>query len=126
MSFDNRYDVIDSRDIIKRIEELEEEKDELEEEELAQWEEDNKEELASLLELHKECGGYNANWQHGDILIHESYFAEYCKQFCEDIGDISTDIPDYIVVDWEATADNLRVDYMEVEYNGETYLLRCT
>jgi hypothetical protein len=33
-------------------------------------------------------------------------------------------LPDWIVIDWDATADNLKVDYTEVEFDGVTYLVR--
>lgn len=41
-----------------------------------------------------------------------------------DIGDIPKNIPHYVEIDWEKTADNVRVDYTEVRYQGEDYLVR--
>jgi hypothetical protein len=42
----------------------------------------------------------------------------------EDVGDLPRGIPSYIVIDWAATADNLKVDYTEVDFDGVTYLVR--
>lgn len=57
-------------------------------------------------------------------LIHDSYFVEYCEELCKEICDIPQDLPGYLVIDWEATADNLRVDYTSVEFDGVTYCVR--
>jgi len=121
-----RDDIIDSRDIIERINELKSEKDGLDGEELIEWEEDNDEELSSLLALQEECKDCTSDWSYGEVLIHNAYFPEYAKQLCEDIGDIPYDLPSYIVLDWDATADNLREGYTEVDFDGERYLIRCT
>lgn len=91
------------------------------EKEGAELDEDDAEELEELLDLKEEVG---SEWKHGVVLIPESDFEDYCKDLCDDIGDIPKDLPDYIVIDWEATANNLRVDYSEAEFQGETYLYR--
>lgn len=81
-------------------------------------------ELTELQALVSEAEGYCPDWKHGAALIRESYFTEYCEQLCEDIGDIPHGMPAYIVVDWEATANNIKVDYTEVDFGGVTYLVR--
>lgn len=78
------------------------------------------EELDELTNLAEEV----SEWRDGNTLIHESYFVDYCKRLLKDIGDLPKDLPPYIVIDWESTADNLKVDYSEVIYRGETYLVR--
>jgi hypothetical protein len=82
------------------------------------------EELKALKEFAEEAEGCAEDWQHGATLIRESYFEEYCEELCKDIGDLPKDIPSYIVIDWDATAHNLRVDYTEVDYDGVAYLVR--
>lgn len=57
-------------------------------------------------------------------LIHENYFMEYCQEMLEDCGDLPKDLPSYIVIDWERTAENLRHDYTSIDYDGETYYVR--
>ena len=65
-----------------------------------------------------------SEWTSGNQLIPEDDFEDYCQELCEDIGDIPRDLPSYIVIDWEATARNLKADYSEIEYQGTTYLYR--
>lgn len=130
MSFTIGDDLIDLRNVIERYEELEGERDDAESPQV--WKEENPsdyEELDVLDSLLQDLKGYGGDEQwRGDwypiTLIHESYFTEYCKELCADIGDIPENIPDYIVIDWDATAKNLKVDYSEVEINRHTYLYR--
>ena len=58
----------------------------------------------------------------GVTLIPESEFVEYAEQLCIDCGDLPRDIPHYIVIDWEATADNIKQDYSDIDFEGKTYL----
>ena len=81
---------------------------------------DEQDELAELETLADEV----SEWTSGNQLIPEDDFEDYCQELCEDIGDIPRDLPSYIVIDWEATARNLKADYSEVEYQGTTYLYR--
>ena len=127
---------LDTRDLEKRREELQDELDSLEEAlndaieahedgaeellELQEWKEENQEELDELTSLSEEI----SEWQDGATLIPGDEFTEYCQELLEDIGDLPKDMPWYIVIDWEATADNLKADYTEVEYQGTTYLVR--
>lgn len=121
-------DVLDSRDIIARIEDLEDTigtaktecleqygDDENYEEALAahmeQFEEEIAE-LAKLKELESEFSSY-ADWKGGETLINEDHFVDYVKQLLEDCGEIPANLPHYIVIDWEDTADNIRADYNE-------------
>ena len=41
-----------------------------------------------------------------------------------DIGDLPPNVPWYIEIDWEKTAENIKVDYRDIEINGETYWFR--
>jgi DNA repair exonuclease SbcCD ATPase subunit len=77
-------------------------------------------ELADLNSLKEEI----PEWHSGNQLIHESHFTDYAQQLCEDIGDVPKDLPHYIVLDWEATAENIKADYSECTHDGETYLYR--
>lgn len=130
MSISNSDDIIDSRDIITRIEELETEIEDA----LADAEEDEnnkvdlsqeQEELKALKELAEEASGYSSDWQYGCTLIRESNFEDYARQLAEDIGAIDRDAnwPNNHI-DWEAAADELRIDYTEVDFDGVTYLIR--
>lgn len=148
--FDN---IIDSRDVIARIEELEEEREAYAEEvETAQdavndldeetpdtgeaealrealaalsvWDEDNGDELNALKSLADEAADYSSAWRHGETLIHRNYFIQYVEELLQDIGDLPRKLPDYLVIDWEATAQNIEQDYSSVDFDGEEYLIR--
>lgn len=129
---DNTQDVIDSRDVIARIEELRSEREEYQErdrtqpltESWAQANPDEASELAALESLAEEAEGYAADWQYGETLIRDSYFVEYCQELLEDCGDLPKDLPHYIEIDWEATARNIRMDYASVDFGGVTYWIR--
>lgn len=135
----NTDDIIDSRDIIARVRELERDMEDAAEDDDAESEvmedgesikvnsafgADEYRELCALRELSDEAEGYDADWLHGACLIKEDYFPEYCQQLLSDIGDLPRDIPHYIVIDWEATAENLKADYTAVDFDGVTYLVR--
>ena len=160
-------EIIDSRDVIARLEELTEERDDLErdideaeehvteantaldaakedddtteletdldgaeqdletaKDRLSDWDDDNGDELKALQTLNDEAEGYADDWRHGATLIQEDYFPEYCQELLADIGDLPRNLPDYLVIDWDATADNLRADYTNVDFDGTTYLIR--
>lgn len=83
------------------------------------------EELASLLGLKSEAEGY-CDWRGGESMIALHYFVNYCEELCKDIGAVPQDVPGYIVIDWEATAENIKADYTSVDFDGEEYLVRCS
>jgi hypothetical protein len=106
-------DIIDSRDIEARINDLEGE-DELGE--------DERDELASLLALREKVRGVTSEWSYGVTLINDAYFEEYARDFAEDTGAISRKASwPYTCIDWSAAADELRQDYARVEFCGVEY-----
>jgi hypothetical protein len=52
------------------------------------------------------------------------FFVEAMKEYVEDIGDLPSDLPSYVVIDWEATAAGLREGYSTVYLDGNEYLIR--
>jgi hypothetical protein len=112
----NYSNTIDSRDVISRIGFLERVESALDE--------DEKRELAALRALADDGETNVSGWQYGETLIRESYFVRYCKEILNDCGDLPRDLPPYIVIDWEATARNIRDDYTELTFDGVTYLAR--
>ncbi len=117
----NDMDVIDSRDIIERIEELEsfiEDNVNENSDDITEW----KEELRILAELAEEGEQYSPDWSYGSQLIHENYFEEYMDEMLEDCEDIPKDIPCYL--DITVNYDMLKWDYTELDFNGETYYIR--
>lgn len=123
----NSDKVIDSRDVIERIQYLEDERDQIEdEEEREAWTEDDEgKELAALKALADEAEGCG-DWAHGETLIADSYFTEYAEELVSDIGDYdprNVRWP-YTCIDWEKAADELKQDYTRVDFDGETYWIR--
>ena len=84
------------------------------------FDEDEQKELEELENMESEI----PEWQHGETLIPEDDWVEYCEELCTDLGYISQDFPWWIEIDWKATAENIKVDYSEIEYQGTTYLYR--
>ena len=124
----NRDDILDVRDMIARVEELQD-VDGIEEKINTLVADDDAKELVTLRELLGELAGNGGDEQwRGDwypiTLIRDNYFVEAMRQLVEDIGDFLKGFPSYIEVDWEKTADNLRADYGSVEFNGVTYWYR--
>ena len=119
-------DVIDSRDIIERIEELESELAAFVEETEGALSENfpDIDELKSLRALANDASQYSSDWEYGEPLIRYSYWEVYVQEMLEDCGDIPKDIPWYIAIDWETTADNIAQDYSIVEFNGVDYYIR--
>lgn len=121
-TLDLTADIVDVRDIIARIEELEPEVDANGEgEHIAEWKT-----LTAIMDDLKGGGG-DEQWR-GDwypvTLIRDHYFTDYCRELTQDIGDLPKDIPAYLAIDWDATADNLRVDYSSLEIGKFTYWYR--
>jgi hypothetical protein len=145
----NNDDVIDSRDVIERIAQLEDEKESfileysaLPEEDAPSWgdvleaqtdaeskwdETDEGQELKALQGLAEEAEGYAADWKYGETLIRDSYFEDYAKELARDIGAINDDAhwPNNCI-DWEEAASELQVDYTSVEFSGVTYWIRMS
>jgi hypothetical protein len=117
-------DTIDVRDIIARVEELEAEQPESEQQ---KW--DNCDEYATLLEIMDDLKGNGGDeeWR-GDwypvTLISERTFEDHARELLEDCGTIPKDLPWYVAIDWETTAQNIQADYTPVEIDGVTYWYR--
>ena len=114
VSISNSDDLIDSRDVIARIDELEGAEDE-----------DEQAELTALEALRDEAEGYAADWRYGETLIRDSYFEDYARQLAEDIGALDKcDTWPATCIDWKQAANELKQDYTSVEFDGVTYWAR--
>ena len=137
----NREDILDSRDIIERLEELEGERqaylDELEEledgdedrhtilQELDEWDEENMEELRILRKLNEQGSDYAADWSYGETLIRDSYFKDYAMDLADDIGAIDRNASwPTNCIDWDQAARELKMDYTSIDFDGVTYWVR--
>lgn len=146
----NYDDVIDSRDVIERIEELIARRDDLDDArkdynerahllepgdqaQLArvvcqceeEYGEDESAELAALVALAEEAEGYAPDWKYGEALIRDSHFKDYAMELAEDIGAIPKDIAwPCSCIDWDQAARELQMDYTAVDFDGVTYWIR--
>lgn len=84
------------------------------------WE-DDLEKIEEIDSLEREVG---SEFEYGVTLIPLEDFTDYVKEMLVDCGDLPSNIPSYISIDWEDTANNIKVDYSEVEYLGTDYLFR--
>lgn len=147
-NIDNSQGILDVRDLIERIEELREERNEyvanehgIPEEESPSWgevaeanskaedkynETDEGIELKNLEDFLEDFKGYGGDekWE-GDwypvILIQDDYFTKYTKELLDDVGYIPKDFPSWIKIDWEETAENVKEDYTSGQFDGVTY-----
>lgn len=117
-------DLIDSREVIARIEYLasREGADPDGDDDLP-LDEDEVEELKALRALAEQGSGFG-DWSYGVTLIRDSYFEDYARDFARD-----NYFEDYAswpatCIDWAQAATELQTDYSSVEYDGETYWLR--
>jgi len=122
-------DIVDVRDLIERFEALDSLRDNAGgtfNEGFTKEDADEARELRALLNALKGMGG-DEQWR-GDwyplTLIHDAYFTEYTQELLEDCGDIPKDLPDWIAIDWDKTAHNLKSDYTPIEISGRTYWTR--
>ncbi len=116
--------VLDSRDIIARIEDLEgaDKKHPLTPEDA--------EELTALRTLADEADS-SADWAHGETLIREDEFTDHIKQIIEECFEMPEGFDsgkwpwNNMKMDWHGAASDAKADYMEVTFLGTTYLIRA-
>lgn len=148
---DNSQDVLDIRDLIERLEELEEERNDLAQRltdatvsghddasaeayarELREFDEGSDgEELRTLREFLDNLAGsggdheWNGYW-YPVTLVRDSYFEEYAEEMAEDLhGDrIRNAEWPMNCIDWERAAREMQQDYSSAEYDGVTYWFR--
>lgn len=145
-NIDNTQDLMDSRDIIKYLEEITEERNELQDQldEVLTDDEDNhvliadiREELEPLIEevesLQDFCNEADncADWSYGEAVIHEDYFTEHTKQIIEDCYEMPEGFNNgqwpwnNLEMDWEGAAEDLKQDYREIDWDGTTFFVRA-
>lgn len=135
---DETQDIIDSRDVIERISELETIRDDWQDwlDALAVAEEDGDTldsddapeefdsdmmcELCELQALENDCN--YGDWQHGESLISDSYIETYLQDMVDDCYEIP-ELPSFMSVSIDF--DALKMDYTEVEFRGQTFFIRC-
>jgi hypothetical protein len=142
-TIDNTDDVIDSRDVIARIEELRDEiimNHSLSDcvccfyDWLALHSDDLLEDVGvleykKLVELASKCKGCG-DWQYGETLIRESYFTQYIEELIGSCYELPKELESgnwpwsHITIDYEAAAEEAKQDYTTVDFDGVEYLIR--
>lgn len=136
-SISNSDDLIDVRDVIERVEQLQAIREPgpvpegiLEDEDYETDQDSLFAELSTLEGLLDDLKGNGGDHQwNGDwypvTLIRDTYFEDYAQQLAEDIGAVPSDYSwPASHIDWEAAADALQMDYTSVEFDGITYWTR--
>lgn len=117
----NSEDILDSRDIIARIKELEFGQENAKDISFDQEEQD---ELRILKALAEE-GASAPDWEHGETLIRDSYFRAYAEELAEDVCEMPSDVKwPYTHIDWDAAAEELKMDYFIVDFDGVEYWIQ--
>lgn len=132
----NNQNVIDSRDVVERIEELQtlcenfmtenglEEypgfKNCDEESKWFDWDLDEGEELYYLQDFVEQYGNLSA-WKDGLTLVRDSYFGEYAEDLAYELYDIKSDQWPFTCIDWGEAANELKNDYTCLDFHGEDY-----
>ena len=95
-----------------------------EEEEIESWKQDWQEEINQITCIDEVEDEIGSEFDFGVTLIPEDDFTDYVEDLFKGYGYTSDDLPSGIEIDWEATAEDVKQDYSELEYEGETYFYR--
>ena len=122
----NTDDTIDSRDVIERIEELEQEyayhvSEDEDDKLLSVWDDDLQEELDALQTFAKQFEDYADDYQYGAQAIRKSYFEQAMDEMVDDCYDLP-EIPCFMTITLDY--DMLMSDYSAIDFDGVTYYVR--
>lgn len=130
----NSEDVLDSRDVIARRDELKEARDDFnsdhpqpEDKDKDAWEIEFPEDAEELANLEAFIEEGSSSWEDGETLVRESYFEEYAEELASDVSDYDprTVRWPYTCIDWEQAARELQHDYTGADFDGVTYYYRA-
>jgi hypothetical protein len=85
--------------------------------------------LQDELEDIEEISTYCSDFDYGGYIIHEDYFKNYIEELIADAYHEVYDLVEshswpVVTIDYEASAEDAKMDYTEVEYKGETFYTR--
>lgn len=117
MNINYTDDILNTKDLAARLEELEQSLAGLTPDQLN----DVCEDVNELNELKAVRDTIGNDWLIGIELVNEDhYFESYVRDQEENNGTLDN-IPSYIVIDWEQTAENIKSDYSVVDLMGATF-----
>ena len=117
----NTDQIMDSREISDRI-------DELQDTDINEVLSDEDHSELQLLRALQEAFQNYGDWDHGDSVIPEACFVEYISDIIDECYEIkkSSDWPyRHMTLDYEAAADEAKQDYTTCDHEGETYYFRA-
>ena len=83
------------------------------------------EEIEELEALKEEIeNNSDEGFEYGIQIIHENDIDDYFSEMLFDCGYIPKDMPQWIEINWQATYNNMKQDYNEIELNGNTFYVR--
>ena len=128
-TIDNTDDTIDSRDVIARIEELESDLQDMEDqrgeldEKIKEWKIGSDGlELEALEDLASQGENSADDWSYGVQLIRDSYFEQAMDEMVSECYELPKDLPFWMTITYDY--DALKQDYTSVDFDGETYWVR--
>ncbi|MCB0743275.1 MAG: hypothetical protein KDC67_05180 [Ignavibacteriae bacterium] len=104
-------DTLNPADLLKRLEYLENQLAE-NEDEFFDYDE--------LKELHGNEDTLKQLAENGAILINSDYFKDYIQNDLKENGMLDG-VPNFLVIDWESTANDMLGDFSEIDLNGEYF-----
>ena len=104
-------DTLNPADLLKRLNYLE---NQIEENEDDFFDYDELDELRAHEDTLKQLA------DNGTILINSDYFKEYIQDELKENGMLDG-VPNFLVIDWESTANDMLMDYSEVGLDGEVF-----
>ena len=123
-NIENEEDYTDKQnDIDNKLEEISDKESEIQE---CEFEYNRYAEELEELEALKEEISNNSDegFEYGIQLIHENDIEDYLYELLIACGYIPKDMPSWIEIDWNATYNNMKQDYNEIELNGNTFYVR--
>lgn len=133
----NADDIIDSRQVIERIEELEarfvcdcDPVGEVHADDCNcmadPLDADEERELDVLRALAVEGEGFS-DWSYGETMVRDSYWEEYAQEVANDLGYMDAENAGswpFNCINWERAARELQMDYSSIDFDGVTYWIR--
>lgn len=119
-----------TEDEVRKLQELQEELDNAQEELEDFDKSDDKGELEMLKEIVSQ-GEDSPDWSYGETLIHEDYFIDYAEELVNDCYELPKELIqgtwpwNHMNMNWASAAEELKNDYSTIEVDGETYYIRA-
>lgn len=97
-----------------------------EEEEIQSWKQDFEDELKEIEEIDDVENELGSEFEYGVTLVDVDDFEDYCEELMEEFGYINKDTPQLIKnnIDYKGIAEDMKWNYIEVDYQGNSYLGR--